>query len=110
MRGTPRHQEKKKGRDRQRQARNRSSHACLPKRTTLSAREGEGSACMDRKQAEWVLVLELQLKASLPSPAVILLSETHEGFTAIFKEEIAKYTAYYESHLFIFLMLNKMYF
>lgn len=65
VREKPRQREKKKGRDRQRQARNRSSHACLPKRTTLSAREGEGRACMDRRQAEWVL--ELHLKASFPS-------------------------------------------
>lgn len=33
--------EKQKGRDRQREARN-SSHACLPKRTTLSYKRGRG--------------------------------------------------------------------
>lgn len=55
MKEKPREREEKKGRDRQREARNRSSHACLPKRTTLSAREGEGRACTDRGPTEWVL-------------------------------------------------------
>lgn len=64
VRKKSRHRRKKKSRDRQSEARNRSSHACLPKRTTLTAREGEGRACRDRRQAEWVL--ESQLKLSLP--------------------------------------------
>lgn len=75
------------------------------KRTTLSARKGEGRACMDRRQAEWVL--ELQLKASFPP----LTTSTSSCFTlletrAIFIEEIAQCTVsatyapyYYILHL-----------
>lgn len=82
MREKPRLREEQKGRDRQREARNRSSHACLPKRTTLSAREGEGRAFMDRGQAEWVL--ELQLKAYFP------LLQLTQGDVLLFKMDLNK--------------------
>lgn len=90
----------KKGGARQADARNRSSHACLPKRTTLSVQEGEGRRCIDRRQAEWVL--ELQLKASF------LSYDQHNCFILPFqlKMDLQRVLQHCARHLWIALLYN----
>lgn len=95
MRKNLRHREKKKSRDRQSKARNRSSHACLPKRTTLTAREGEGRS-LHRQKAGRVgagVTAKGFLSLVLTRLAVLFSSFNPKTvFSAIFKEEITQCT------------------